>query len=102
MVSLSNSASNGAITVNMVQYSMFNEEIRRKELGISSNTKTLIIERQGKSKSIKPSSYYNCDKSRGKSKSRKELKCFYYGKLRHIKIECGKFRRERFKGKCEE
>ena len=45
VVSLSNSASNGVITVNMVKYNMFNEKARRKELGISSNTKALVTER---------------------------------------------------------
>ena len=37
-----------------------------------------------------------------KSKSRKEIKCFYCGKPRHIKRESKKFRREQFKGKGEE
>ena len=102
VVSLSNSTSNGVITVNMVKDNMFNEETRRKELGISSNTESLVIERWRRSKSKKPSSDYNRDKSKGKSKSRKEIKCFYCGKSGHIKRECKKFRREQFKGKCEE
>ena len=69
VVSLSNSTSNGVITVNMVKDNMFNEEVRRKELGISSNTEALVIERRRRSKSRKPSSDYNRDKSREKSKS---------------------------------
>ena len=68
VVSLSNSAPNGMITVNMVKY-MFNEEARKKELGISSNTKALVTERRGISKSKKPSTDYNCDKSRENSKT---------------------------------
>ena len=94
VVSLSNSAPNGVITINMVKDNMFNEEARRKELSISSNIEALIIERRGRSKSKKPSSDYNRDKSRRKSKSRKEIKCFYYDKPGHIKRECKKFRRE--------
>ena len=35
---MSNSIPNGVITVNMVKDNMFNEEARRKELGIFSNT----------------------------------------------------------------
>ena len=50
VVSLSNSAPNGVIIVNMVKDNMFNEEARRKELGISCNTKTLVIERRERSK----------------------------------------------------
>ena len=80
---------------------MFNEEIIRKELGISSNTKALVTKRQRRSKNRKPSSDYNRDKSRGKSKSRKDIKCFYCGKPCHIKRKCKKFRKEQFKGKCE-
>ena len=71
VVSLSNLAPNGVIIVNMVENSMLNEEARRKKLGISSNTEALVTERRKKSKSRKPYSDYNCDKSRGKSKSRK-------------------------------
>ena len=102
VVSLSNSTSNGVIIVNMVKDSMFNEKARRKKLGISSNIEALVIERQRRSKSRKPSNDYSRDKSKGKSKSRKEIKCFYCGKSGHIKRECKKFRREQFKGKCEE
>ena len=80
VVSLSNLASNGVITINMVKDNMCNEEARRKELGISSSTETLVIERRRRSNSRKPSSDYNRDKSRGKSKSRKEIKCFCYDK----------------------
>ena len=52
----------------MVKDNMFNEDLR-KGLGISSNTEALVTERLGRSKSKKPSSDYNRDKSRGKSKS---------------------------------
>ena len=99
---MSNSTPNGVITVNMVKDNMFNEEARRKDLDIFSNTETLVTERLGKSKSRKPSNDYNRDKSRGKLKSRKEIKCFYWGKPGHIKRECRKFRRKQFKGKGEE
>ena len=102
VVSLSNSAPNGVIIVNRVKDNIFNEETRRKELAISYNTKALVTEKQGRSKNRKPSSNYNHEKSRGKSKSRKEIKCFYCGKPRHIKRDCRKFIKEQFKGKGEE
>ena len=69
VVFLSNSTQNGVITINMVKNNMFNDKARRKELGISYNIESLIIKRQMRSKSRKPSSDYNHDKSRGKSKS---------------------------------
>ena len=99
---MSNSAPNGVIIVNRVKDNIFNEETRRKELAISYNTEALVIEKQGRSKNRKPSSNYNHEKSRGKSKSRKEIKCFYCGKPRHIKRDCRKFIKEQFKGKGEE
>ena len=101
VVSLSNLAPNGVITVNMVENSMLNEEARRKELCISSNIETLVTERWGTSKSRKPFSDYNRDKLRGKSKSRKEIKCFYCGKSGHIKRECRKLRRNSLKEKVK-
>ena len=69
VVSLSNLTPNGVIIVNMVKDNMFNEEARRKELGISSNIKALVTERRGRSKNIKLFSDYNRDKPKGKSKS---------------------------------
>ena len=65
VVSLSNLVSNGVITINMVKDNMCNEEARRKELGISSSTETLVIERRRRSNSRKPSSDYNRDKLKG-------------------------------------
>ena len=92
VVSLSNLAPNGMIYVNMVKDNMFNEETRRKELGIFSNTEALVTEKWGISKSKKSSSDYNHNKSREKLKSRKEIKCFYCGKSVYIKRECKKFK----------
>jgi hypothetical protein len=43
VVSLSNSAPNGIVTVAMVKDSMLNEELSKK-LGITSESSTLIIE----------------------------------------------------------
>ena len=48
VVSLSNSTPNGVITINMVKDNMLNEKARRKELRISFNIETLVIEMQGK------------------------------------------------------
>ena len=101
-VSLSNSTLHGVIIINMVKDNMFNQKARRKKLGISSNTEALVIERWRRSKSRKPFNDYNHDKSRGNSKFIKEIKCFYCSKIGHIKKECKKFKKEQFKGKCEE
>lgn len=52
VVSLSNSAPNGAITIDMVKDSMFKEDARRKEHG-TFNSEALVIERRGRSQSRK-------------------------------------------------
>ena len=76
VVSFSNSTPNSVITVNIVKDNMFNEEARRKELGIFSQTKALVTERWRRSKSKKPSSDYNFDKSKEKVKVLKRDKVF--------------------------
>jgi hypothetical protein len=102
VVSLSNSAPNGVMTMGMVKDSMFNEEARRKEHGISSHTEALVTEKRGRSKSRKPRGDDSRDKSRGISKTRKEIKCFHCGKLGHMKRQCRKFKKEQLKEKGEE
>jgi transposase InsO family protein len=102
VVSLSNSAPSGVITMSMVKDSMFNEEARRKEQGISSQSEALVTEKRGRSKSRKPRKYDSRDKSKGKSCSRSDIKCFFCGKLGHMKRECRKFKKEQLKEKGEE
>ena len=76
VVSLSNSAPNGVITVNRVKDNIFNEETRRKELAISYNTEALVIEKQGRSKNRKPSSNYNHEKSKESQNPEKRSSVF--------------------------
>lgn len=52
---------------------------------------TLIIKKQERSKSKAPN---NRDKSRGKSKSRKDLICFHCNKLGHKNSKCKVFKRD--------
>jgi hypothetical protein len=101
VVSLSNLAPNGVITMGMVKDNMLNEEARRKEQGISSHSKALVIERRGRSKSRKPHKYDHRDKSRGKSYSKTNIKCFHYSKPGHIRRDCKKFKKKWLKGKDE-
>jgi hypothetical protein len=102
VVSLSNSAPNGVITMGMVKDNMLNEEARRKKQGISFQLEALVTEKWGRSKSRKPHRYDSRDKSKGKSNSRSDIKCFFCGKPGHMKRECRKFKKEQLKEKGEE
>lgn len=81
IISLSNCAPNGVVTMSQATNSLLNEKTRRKSMG-SSFSEALVIERQRRNKSRKPE---YLDKSKGRSKLRKRITCYHYGKPRHIK-----------------
>lgn len=87
----------------MVKDNMFNEKVRRKEHGFFVESQALVIERRGRNKSKQ---YYNNnkpkDKSRGKSKSRKEIDCYHCVKTRHMKRICRKFKRKQSQTRGDE
>ncbi|VFQ66421.1 unnamed protein product [Cuscuta campestris] len=60
VVSISNSAPDGVLSLDVIKESMFNEELRRKEMGVDIS-QALVVENRGISKSRGP-------KGRGKSK----------------------------------
>ena len=68
VVSLSNSAPNGVLQLAMVKDSLFNEEIRRKDMG-KDNAQALVTENKGRSKTRN-------SKERGKSKSERKIQVF--------------------------
>jgi hypothetical protein len=92
VVSLSNSIPNGVVTLVMVKDSMLNEELRRKELGITSESSALITENRGRSTHRNSHDNDKRDKSKMKSKSRKRIIYYYYKKIDHIKNECRKLK----------
>jgi hypothetical protein len=79
MVSLSNSASNGVVTLAMVKDSMLNEELRRKELGIISESLAFVIKNRERSTHRNSHDDDKRDKSKRRSKSRNEI-IYYYCK----------------------
>ncbi|KAI5345013.1 hypothetical protein L3X38_012890 [Prunus dulcis] len=103
VVSLSNSAPQGVFTLDIVKDSMFNEEARRKEQGVVTESEALVSEHHGRTNNRKfhrrdKSKGKSRDGSRGRSKTRNDLECYHCGGIGHMKRECMLFKRERDRG----
>ena len=90
MVIICNSTLEGTLTIDIVKDSLLNEGARRKEYGESSSSAfvTKKQERHGRSHSRNPHGY------RGRSKSRRDIKCFHCNRPDHMKKECRFWKRE--------
>ena len=104
VVSLSNSAPDGKLTLEMVKNSMLNEEGGKKEKGDASSSNAYVAKTHGKNENRGRSNtrfQQGKSKSRGRSKSkqRKDITCFHCGNPGHIKSECRKYKRELAEGK---
>ena len=84
VVSLSNSAPDGKVTLDMVRSSLFKEEVHRKDAGESSS-QALVTENRGRSKSRGPKGHA---KFKDRSKSREKRSCYHCGKPGHLKRNC--------------
>lgn len=99
VVSLSNSAPQGVLTLDIVKDSMFNEESRRKEQGMTTESEAHVTEYRGRSIHKKFNTRDKLrgnsgDKFRGRSSTRKDIECFYCHEKGHMKKECRKLKRE--------
>ncbi|KAF7131933.1 hypothetical protein RHSIM_Rhsim09G0133900 [Rhododendron simsii] len=70
VVTISNSALSGMITMDMVKDGMFNEEARRKEQGTLVDTEALVVQNRGRSRTRNSGGDRNKSKDRSRSKSR--------------------------------
>ena len=96
VVTVSNSTPNGILTMECVKDTLLNEEARRKEKGESS-FEVLVHEKQERQK--KPerherSQSRNSHGFRGRSKSRKYIKCYPCNKVGHMRKECMIWKKE--------
>ena len=90
-MSLSNSASDGVINMDLAKTSVLNEEMRRKSQGSSSQSEVLVTERRGRSKSRGPK---NRDKSKSRTNRFSNVECYHCGLKGHIKKFCRQLKRE--------
>ncbi|KAG6437371.1 hypothetical protein SASPL_102286 [Salvia splendens] len=101
VVSISNSAPGGALTLQMVKDFLLNEESRRREQDHSSETKAMVAENSDRGRSKNRNSQNTRDKSRGKSKHKKDFKYHYCGGPNHYERDCRKKKRDQTKGNNE-
>ncbi|KAG8377191.1 hypothetical protein BUALT_Bualt08G0002500 [Buddleja alternifolia] len=102
VVSVSNSAPNGDLTLQVVKDCLLNEESRRKEQAFSTEQNALVTEnsdRRGRNKSRGPQ--HQRDKSGGKSKFKGDFKCHYCGGPNHYERDCRKKKRDQKNGNNE-
>ena len=91
MISLSNAAPDGKLTMNMVTNSLLSKEVRRKSLLISGSHTFMSEEARCRSRNRDTN---RRDKSRGRSKSKENLKCYYCDKTDHFKKDCLKLKKD--------
>ena len=90
-MSLSNSAPNGVINMDLAKSSVLNEEMRRKSHGSSQQSEILVTEKRGRSKSR---GFKNKEKGRSKSNRFANVECHHCGMKGHIKKYCRQLKRE--------
>ncbi|KAE8667529.1 hypothetical protein F3Y22_tig00112402pilonHSYRG00274 [Hibiscus syriacus] len=94
VVALSNSAPEGKLTMYTISDSLLGEEARRMERGKSIHPEANIIENQGRNETHGRSKSRDPHQSRGRSKSRSKITCYYCGRMGHKKMECQSFKRD--------
>ena len=86
VVSLSNSAPNGVVSMEQVTMSILNEELRRRNAGTrSGESQALVLENRGRGKSRDKG---HADKGWSMSRSRKDIVCYNCGEEGHFKSQC--------------
>ncbi|GAB2266247.1 hypothetical protein Dimus_037876 [Dionaea muscipula] len=92
-MSLSNSALEGIISMELAKTSVLNEELRKRSQGTSARSEVLVTENRGRNESRGQESG-----GKGRSKSRGKMtnvKCFYYHLKGRMKRDCKKWKQEK-------
>ena len=96
--SLSNSAPDGTMNMDLVKSCVLNEEMRRKSHGSSSQSDVLVIEKRGRSKSKGPK---NRDRRKSKNNKFTNVECHYCHLKGHIRKYCRQLKRDMKQGKVK-
>ncbi|KAK9906214.1 hypothetical protein M0R45_002714 [Rubus argutus] len=92
VVTVSNSAPDGKLSMSNVKDNLQNEETRRKSSGASSSgSQVFVVENRGRSKSRGPKGH---GRSVSRSKTRFTGKCHHCGIVGHMRRNCHKLRKE--------
>lgn len=98
-MSLSNSAPEGKISMALAKSSMLNEDMRRKIVGFSSHSETLVVEKRGRSENRGGKTRSKSrNKSQGKSNKFADCECYYCHEFGHTKKYCPKLRKKNSSG----
>ncbi|CAL1397307.1 unnamed protein product [Linum trigynum] len=103
-ISLTNSAKDGVINMEIVKSGVLNEEMRKRSQGASSSSSQsdlLTVDSRSRGRSEARGSKQR-GKSRGKSNKFANIQCHHCKEKGHIRRFCPKFRNERKKGKRDE
>ena len=84
VMSISNFVSNSVLQLAMVNDSLVNKEIRKKDMG-KDDAQALVTENKGRSKGRNSKGHA---KSKSQSQTKGKVKCFYCDKEGHIKRNC--------------
>lgn len=103
-ISLTNSAPNGVVTMELVKSGVLNEEMRRRSQGTSSShSEVLATTNRGRSQSKGPRRKDKSrDTSRGKTNKFANVECYHCHRKGHIKKFCRLRKKENRKGKDSE
>ncbi|RVW40094.1 Retrovirus-related Pol polyprotein from transposon TNT 1-94 [Vitis vinifera] len=97
--SLSNSAPDGIMNMDLVKSCVLHEEMRRKSQGSSSQSNVPVTEKRRRSKSRGPK---NRDRSKSKTNKFANVECHYCHLKGHIKKYCRQLKRDMKQGKVKE